>query len=165
MKMAEALLPEFDREMTTTRTVLERVPDDKLDWKPHAKSFSLGELASHIATLPAWGTETINRSELDIGVTPQPAALPSKAAVLAAFDAHATGARAALVGASDADLMATWTLTRHGKALFSMPKTVVLRSFVFNHLIHHRGQMTVYLRLLNVPVPSLYGPSADEPAF
>jgi uncharacterized damage-inducible protein DinB len=163
--MVDALLPEFDREMTITRKVLERVPDATLGWKPHVKSFSLGELASHVATLPTWGAETLNKSEIDIGASPPLTALPSKADVLAAFDTSAAAARAALAGKSDAELMATWTLKRNGKAIFSMPKAVVLRSFVLSHLIHHRGQLSVYLRLLDVPVPAIYGPSADEPVF
>ena len=165
MNMIDALLPEFDREMTTTRKVLERVPDESLGWKPHPKSFSLGELASHVAGLPTWASETLNKSEFDAGITRPPVALPSRGDVLAAFDANTSAARAAMVGKSDAELMAVWALKRNGTTIFSMPKAAVLRSFVLNHLIHHRGQLSVYLRLLDVPVPSIYGPSADEPAF
>ena len=166
MALVDALLPEFDHEMATTRTVLERVPQDKFDWKPHAKSFSLGALAAHVATLPTWGTETLTRSEIDVGTTQQPpTALPSRQEVLATFDRSVAGARAALAGRTDAELMAMWSLKRGGRTLFTMPKAAVLRSFVLNHLVHHRGQLTVYLRLLDIPVPSIYGPSADEPAF
>jgi uncharacterized damage-inducible protein DinB len=165
MSMIEALLPEFDREMTTTRTVLERVPNENLGWKPHAKSFSLGELASHVAGLPGFATETLNRSEFDVGNITPPVALPSRTDVLAAFDASTGAARAALAARSDAELMAVWTLKRNGTPLYSMPKAVVLRSLVLSHLIHHRGQLCVYLRLLDVSVPSIYGPSADEPVF
>lgn len=165
MAIAETLLPEFDHEMTTTRKLLERVPEDKFDWKPHAKSFSLGELATHLANVPSWGGETLNKSELDIGGTPRLTAHPSKAEMLATFDKNATATRAALTGRSDAEFMASWALKREGKTLFSMPKAVVWRSFVVNHVIHHRGQLSVYLRLLDVPVPSIYGPSADEAAF
>lgn len=165
MPIVDALLPEFDREMTTTRTVLERVPEDRFAWKPHVKSFSLGELATHVANLPTWGTETLNRSEIDIGGSPTLAAMSSTAEVLAAFDANVAAARAALVAKTDAELAAPWSLKRSGKTVFSMPKSAVLRAFVLSHLIHHRGQLTVYLRLLDVPVPSVYGPSADEPAF
>jgi uncharacterized damage-inducible protein DinB len=165
MSMIEALLPEFDREMTTTRKVLERVPNESLAWKPHAKSFSLGELASHVAALPTFATETLNRSEFEIGNLRPPLALPSRTDVLAAFDASTGAARAALAGKSDAELMAIWTLKRNGTPLYSMPKAVVLRSLVLSHVIHHRGQLSVYLRLLDVPVPSIYGPSADEPVF
>lgn len=165
MALIDALLPELDHEMATTRTVLERVPGDRLDWKPHAKSFSIGALATHVATLPTWGVETLERSEIDVGGQPPQAALPSKDDVLAAFDKNVAAVRAALTGKTDAELMAIWSLKRSGRTLFSMPKATVLRSFVLNHLIHHRGQLTVYLRLLDVPVPSVYGPSADEPAF
>jgi uncharacterized damage-inducible protein DinB len=166
MALVDALLPEFDHEMATTRTVLERVPEEKFDWKPHAKSFSLGALAAHVATLPTWGTETMTKSEIDVGTTPQPpAALPSRQEMLAAFDRCVADARAALAGRTDAELLAMWSLKRGGRTLFTMPKAAVLRSFVLNHLVHHRGQLTVYLRLLDIPVPSIYGPSADEPAF
>jgi uncharacterized damage-inducible protein DinB len=165
MPMVDALLPEFDHEMTTTRKVLERVPEDRFDWKPHAKSFSLGALATHVATLPTWGTETLNKSEIDIAGAQPPAAPSSKAELMATFDKNVAAARSALAGKTDAELLATWTLKRGGKAVFSMPKTAVLRSFVLSHLIHHRGQLSVYLRLLDVPVPSIYGPSADEPSF
>jgi uncharacterized damage-inducible protein DinB len=165
MPIVDALLPDFDHEMTTTRKVLERVPEDKFDWKPHAKSFSLGALATHVATLPAWGAETLTRSEFDIAGGTPPAAPPSKAELLATFDGNVATTRSALAGKTDGELMATWTLKRRGKALFSMPKANILRSFVLSHLIHHRGQLSVYLRLLDVPVPSIYGPSADEPSF
>ena len=165
MSMIEALLPEFDREMTTTRKVLERVPNESLAWKPHAKSFSLGELASHVAALPTFAADTLNKSEFEIGNLRPPVALPSRTDVLAAFDASTGAARAALAGKSDAELMAIWTLKRNGTPLYSMPKAVVLRSLVLSHVIHHRGQLSVYLRLLDVPVPSIYGPSADEPVF
>jgi uncharacterized damage-inducible protein DinB len=165
MGISEALLPELDREMTIVRKVLERAPDGRFSWRPHAKSFSLGELVSHIAHLPTWGAETLNMGEIDIGTSPRPAELGSTAAVIATFDANVAAMRAALVGTSDNQIMTIWTLKRNGKVLFSMPKAVVLRSFVLSHVIHHRGQLSVYLRLLDVPVPSMYGPSADEPAF
>jgi uncharacterized damage-inducible protein DinB len=165
MTLAETLLPEFDHEMAVARKVLERVPEDKLDWKPHAKSFSIGALAAHVANLPSWGAETLNRSEVDLTGHLAPVALPSRADLLAIFDRNVAAARAALVGKTDAELGAMWSLRRNGKTIFSMPKAAVLRSFVLSHLIHHRAQLTVYLRLLDVPVPSIYGPSADEPAF
>ena len=165
MPIVDTLLPEFDHEMTMTRKVLERVPDDKRDWKPHPKSFSLGALATHVANLPTWGSETLNRSDIDVGGTPPLSALPSTSEILATFDRNVAAARAALTGKTDAELAAMWSLRRSGKTLFSMPKTAVWRSFVVSHLIHHRAQLTVYLRLLDVPVPALYGPSADEPAF
>jgi uncharacterized damage-inducible protein DinB len=165
MPLVDALLPEFDHEMTTTRKVLERVPEDKFDWKPHAKSFSVGELATHVANLPTWGTETLTKSEIDLAGGQRVAALASKAELMAAFDRNVAATRAALTGKTDAELLAIWSLKRGGKTLFSMPKTAVLRSFVLSHLIHHRGQLSVYLRLLDVAVPSIYGPSADEPSF
>jgi len=165
MGLVDALLPEFDHEMSKTRTVLERVPEEKFDWKPHAKSFSLGALATHVATLPTWGTEALTRSEIDVGGRPPQAALPSRDELLAAFDRNVAASRAALSGKTDAELMAMWSLKRNGRTIFSMPKTAVLRSFVLSHVIHHRAQLTVYLRLLDVAVPSIYGPSADEPAF
>ena len=165
MALADALVPEFDHEMTTTRKLLERVPEDKFDWKPHAKSFSLGALAAHVAHLATWGAETLNKSEIDIGGGQPPSAPPSKSELLADFDKNVAATRAALTGKTDAELMAVWSLKRDGHTLFSMPKTVVWRSFVLNHLVHHRGQLSVYLRLLDIPVPSIYGPSADEASF
>ena len=166
MPLVDALLPEFDHEMTTTRKALERVPEDKLEWKPHARSFSLGALVTHLANLPTWGTETLTRSEIDLPAVPQPAsALTSKTDLIAAFDRNVAAARAAMTGKTDAELLAIWSLKRGGKTLFSMPKTAVLRSFVLSHIIHHRAQLGVYLRLLDVPVPATYGPTADEPAF
>lgn len=166
MPLVDALLPEFDHEMTTTRKALERVPEGKFDWKPHAKSFSLGALATHLANLPSWGTETLTKSEIDLPAVQQPAgALPSKTELMAAFDRNVAAARAAMIGRTDAELLAIWSLKRGGKTLFSMPKTAVLRSFVLSHIIHHRAQLGVYLRLLDVPVPATYGPTADEPAF
>jgi uncharacterized damage-inducible protein DinB len=166
MPLVDALLPEFDHEMATTRTVLERVPEEKFDWKPHAKSFSLGALAAHVATLPVWATETLTRGEIDLDPNQRPpSALPSRTELLATFDRNVGDARAALAGRTDAELDAMWSLKRGGRTLFTMPKTAVLRSFVLNHLVHHRGQLTVYLRLVDAPVPSIYGPSADEPAF
>ena len=165
MAIVDSLIPEFDHEMATTRKVLERVPEERFDWKPHEKSFSLGVLAQHVATLPTWGTETLMRSEIDLVGNNPPASAASKSELLNTFDKNVADARAALAGKSDAELMAMWSLKRNGKTVFSMPKTTVLRSFMLNHLIHHRAQLTVYLRLLDIPVPSIYGPSADEPAF
>jgi len=162
-----ALLGELLQEAETTRRVLERVPADKLDWKPHPRSRSLGALALHVARLPGdvpgfLADDTFETASLDFS-GPQPA---SKAVIHTDFAAALATARAYLEGACDADVMKTWTLLRHGKPLLSMPRFGVLRAFMLNHLYHHRGQLTVYLRLLEVPVPSVYGPSADEkPAF
>jgi uncharacterized damage-inducible protein DinB len=165
MALVDALLPEFDHEMTTTRKLLERVPDDRFDWKPHARSMSLGTLVTHLANLASWGQTTLGQSELDLATTPPAAAATSRQQLLETFDRNVAVTRAALAGISDAELMAPWALKREGKTMFSMPKAAVWRSFVLNHVIHHRGQLTVYLRMHDVPLPSIYGPSADEGAF
>ncbi len=165
MGLVDALLPEFDHEMTTTRKVLERVPDDRFDWKPHAKSYSLHDLAQHVATVPMWGAMTLTESEIDVAGTGQLAPVKTRAELLSLFDDNVKKTRAALVGTSDAELMAPWALKRAGQTIFSMPRAAVWRSFVMNHLIHHRAQLGVYLRLNDVPVPSMYGPSADEGTF
>jgi uncharacterized damage-inducible protein DinB len=162
MPFVDTLLPEFDHEMTLTRKVLERVPDDRLDWKPHAKSYAAGQLAQHLATIPLWGALTLSQSDVDLAGMPPLEPLKTRKDILALFDGHATSARAALVGKSDAELKAQWALKRDGHVIFSMPKHAVWRSFVISHLIHHRAQLGLYLRLLDVPVPSTYGPSADE---
>ncbi len=162
MAIADALLPELDHEIAVTRKLLERVPDDQFAWKPHPRSFSLGQLAGHVATISLWGVTTIERSELDLDGAGSPAPATSRAALLTIFDEQASAFRAALVGTSDAELTTMWTLKQKGKVILSMPKVAVLRSFVVNHLIHHRGQLSVYLRLLDIPLPSIYGPSADE---
>jgi len=165
MAMVDALLPEFDHEMTVTRKVLERVPADKLAWKPHAKSMSLGELAQHVATIPMWGHMTLTQPELDVAGQPPLPPAASRTELLAGFDQRVKETRAALTGKSDAELMAPWALKRGGQTIFSMPKASVWRSFVLSHLVHHRGQLSVYLRLNDVAVPSIYGPSADEGSF
>lgn len=162
MAIVDALLPEFDREMTITRKLLERVPEDKFAWKPHAKSMSFVELATHLATLPSWGAVTLNQSEIDMGGQNTNTAATSRADLLARFDKNVSETRSALTGKSDAEMMAPWSLKQNGQKLFTMPKTTVWRGFVLNHLVHHRGQLSVYLRLNDVPVPSMYGPSADE---
>jgi uncharacterized damage-inducible protein DinB len=164
MSIAESLLPEFDREMGVTRRLLERIPDDQFGWKPHDKSMTLGRLAEHLAELAVWARVSIVDSGIDLASgRPEGYVSPSsRAAVLEMFDKHVADARAALVGRTDAELMAPWKLSKEGKEIFTMPKAVVLRTFFMNHVIHHRGQMSVYLRLHNVPLPSMYGPSADE---
>lgn len=168
MTLAEVLLPEFDREVATTRRVLERVPDGALDWRPHPRSMTLGALASHLGELGHWGQATVDLAGVDLEQMARPPGWTppaSRAALLEAFDRHMTGARSALAGKTDAELMAPWTLRRGGQEFFTMPKATCLRTFVLNHLVHHRGQLTVYLRLLDVPLPSIYGPSADEQPF
>jgi uncharacterized damage-inducible protein DinB len=165
MALVDMLLPEFDHEMATTRKLLERVPEDRLSWTPHAKSFTLGQLAQHVATIPMWGTMTLTLNELDLagGFTNPPA--ESRAALLKLFDDNAGKARSELTGKTDAELMAPWTLKRGADTIFSMPKASVWRSFVMNHLVHHRAQLSVYLRMQDVPLPAMYGPTADEQAF
>jgi uncharacterized damage-inducible protein DinB len=166
MAMKDALLPEFDNEMATTRRVLERVPLADGDWKPHDKSFSLGALAGHVSNIPTWAPLILGGDAFDMagGATGGPSRRAHTATVslLAEFDANVVAARAALASADDAALMRTWSLKNGEQFFFTLPKAVVLRNFVFNHLVHHRGQLSVYLRLRNVPVPSIYGPSADE---
>jgi len=166
MPIRDALLPEFDMEMASTRKVLERVPIDKTDFKPHAKSGSMGWLAWHVGDLPSWIVETINKDELDfapVGVPRPPApVVDSREKLLASFDKKVADARVAIAGVSDEHLAMPWTLKAGGNTIFTMPRIAVLRSFVMNHLIHHRAQLGVYLRLNDVPVPGMYGPSADE---
>jgi uncharacterized damage-inducible protein DinB len=165
MPIADMLLPEFDHEMATTRKLLERVPDGHFDWKPHGKSFSLGQLAQHVATLPWWGEVTLQQTEFDVAANPQLAPVATCAALLDMFDRHRAATRQALTGKTDAELMAPWALKNGAATVFSMPKVTVWRSFVMNHLVHHRGQLSVYLRLQDVPLPAMYGPTADEQAF
>ena len=161
MAIKDALLPEFDREMATARRVIERVPAEKFAYRPHDKSMTMGRLASHIAEMPAWATSGISRDSLDISGY-QPFEPKSTAALLEAFDKNVTGAHDAIAGVSDETLMKNWSLKRGEVTLMTMPKIAVVRSFVLNHVIHHRGQLSVYLRLNDIPVPSIYGPSADE---
>jgi uncharacterized damage-inducible protein DinB len=162
MLLIDALLPEFDREMTLTRRLLERVPEDRFDWKPHPKSMSLGALSTHLAHLPVWAEVTARQTTFDLATQPPREAAASRQELLATFDRNVAQAREALVGRTDAELLAPWTLKSGSHTIFTMPKTSVLRSMVLNHLVHHRGQLSVYLRLHDVPVPSIYGPSADE---
>lgn len=165
MSIAESMLPEFDHETATTRTLLARVPETKAEWKPHAKSMSLGHLASHIAHIPRWASPTLERTEFDLnppgGSDLQTPPFDSLARVLERYDAGVSAAREILARTSDGDLMVQWTLKNAGRSMFSMPRASVFRSFVMNHAVHHRGQLSVYLRLLDVPLPSIYGPTAD----
>lgn len=165
MPMVDALLPEFDHEMTTTRKVLERVPEDRFDWKPHPKSYTMGQLAQHVATIPMWGRVTLTETELDLGGGAPPPQMRTRAELLAAFDENAAGTRAALAGKTDGELMVPWTLRNAGHTVFSMPRAAVWRGFVLSHMIHHRAQLSVYLRMNDIPLPAMYGPSADESPF
>jgi uncharacterized damage-inducible protein DinB len=150
--------------MGLTRRVLERVPDGQFDWRPHPSSVTLGRLAEHLAEMPEWALLTMARSTLE-RTTERPEGYERPAtryAVLALFDRNLGAGRATVVGKTDPEFLAPWTLRAGGKEMFTMPKVTVLRNFVLNHMVHHRGQMTVYLRMLGVPVPSIYGPSGDE---
>jgi uncharacterized damage-inducible protein DinB len=165
MAIKDALLPEYDHEMGTTRRVLERVPDADLGWKPHEKSYSMGQLAMHLANLPTWVGITLDNAILDlatIGEDARPREPSAPADVLTHFDNTARTARKRLDEATDAMLIGPFTLKQGSHEIFTMPKIAVLRSFVMNHSIHHRGQLSVYLRLRNVPLPAMYGPTADE---
>ena len=168
MAIRDGLLPEFDHEVANTRKVLERVPEGKPDYKPHEKSMAMGKLAGHTAELPGWAKETILQNSIEIRQgDPKNVALvmASRKQLLEEFDKRAAAGRAAIAGASDEELMKPWSLIANGKTIFTLPKIAVLRGFVMNHMIHHRAQLGVYLRLNDVPVPSIYGPSADEQVF
>ncbi|MEZ5404247.1 MAG: DinB family protein [Bryobacteraceae bacterium] len=165
MSISQSLLPEFDQEMATTRKVVERVPAN-LDYKPHEKSMTMGQLMGHVVDMVGWTAPTVGGDYFDVnppgGEPYKSKEFASAADAVKAFDEYAAAARKAIEGCSDADFMKQWELRSQGKALFAMPKIVCIRSFVMNHIIHHRGQLSVYLQLNNVPVPAIYGPSADE---
>ena len=162
MTLIEALLPEWDREMGLTRQVLTRVPEGRFQWQPHPTSMSLGRLAAHLVDIPRWAVSSIDQNWFepppDAETAPE---VETPGAMLARFDANARAGRAILVGKTDAELLAPWTRLSGGHEVFTMPKATALRNFVLNHTVHHRGQLTVYLRMLGVPMPSVYGPSAD----
>ncbi len=164
--ISQGLLPEFDQEMANTRKTLERLPDDKWTWKPHEKSGTLGWMASHLANLPGWGSMTIGTDQLDVnppgGDSFKLPTTANREETLALFDQNIAGFRKALEGVDDATMMKPWSLIAGGHTVFTMPKVAVIRGVIMNHIIHHRGQLTVYLRLNDIPVPALYGPSADE---
>ena len=166
MGLSEAMLPEFDQEMANTRKTLERVPEGKLAWKPHEKSMTMSRLATHVAEIPSWAIFTIEKDSLDIappGAPPyQPQLANSRKELLEIFEKNILAARKAIAGATDQHLLKPWSLLFGGKTIFTLPRISVLRSTVMNHLIHHRAQLGVYLRLNDVPVPAIYGPSADE---
>jgi uncharacterized damage-inducible protein DinB len=162
MTISEMLLPEFDQEMANTRKILDCVPEDKFAWKPHAKSMSLARLASHVAELPNWTVYTIDQDKLELTPGMKPFIAETKAELMEAIDKNILAAREAIAGASDEHLGKIWTFIYSGHTVFAMPRTTVLRNMVMSHLIHHRGQLSVYLRLLDVAIPGMYGPSADE---
>lgn len=164
MSYLEMYLIEFDHEMATARKHLERIPEGKADWKPHAKSMSLGQLAGHVAGLPAYATMVLSRDSLEVTdlELKAPAIAPTRQAWLEAFDRNVAEARRAIAAAKDEHLSRDWALRAGPKVIFSVPRAGALRGFAMNHMIHHRAQLGVYLRLNDVPVPSTYGPSADE---
>lgn len=160
MSIAEALLPEFDQEMATTRRLLERVPTDKGHWKPHPKSFALGHLAQLVSWMPGWIASTLRDSSLDLATAPS-YTFEATDTLLKGFDANVRAAREALRACRDADFGVPWSLKHGDRVLFTAPRGAVVRTHI-SHLVHHRGQLSVYLRLVDVPVPSIYGPTADE---
>lgn len=163
MSSIDSLIAEFEHEAQTTRKHLERLPSDKLDWRPHEKSFTLRGLASHIVECVSWADSIFNRDEFDFDpATYKPYQATSAADLLKTFDDHVAKGKQALAGAVDATLMQPWRLKMMGHVRFEKPRAAVFRDFTLSHMIHHRGQFSVYLRLLDVPVPGSYGPSADE---
>lgn len=169
MSIAESLIGEFDNEMATTRRVLERIPEDKFGWKPHEKSMTLQKLASHLTDVPGWAIPTLTMESLDLAPEGAPPFAPSLYAtreeVMEKFDKNVAGARAALVTTSDESFLKPWSLLMTGKVIFTMPRIAVMRGMIMNHAVHHRAQLALYLRLNDVPVPAMYGPSADEGSF
>ena len=160
MSISEILLPEFDQEMASTRRLLERVPTEKGEWKPHPKSFSLGHLTQLVCFMPGWITNTLNETELNLtGASPY--SYEKTEDLLALFDKNVREARAAIAASKDEDYNVQWSLKAGGRAVFTESRRNVVRNHI-NHLIHHRGQLTVYLRENDVPLPAIYGPSADE---
>lgn len=161
--IAASMIPEFDHEFATLRTALERVPEDKLDYQPHEKSMTMGRLAGHLAEVADWMAVTIDTDELDFEKGEwEPYTMTNRADMLARFDASVAKARESLSGASDEALMQPWTMRSGETVHMTMPKVAVIRSFVMNHMVHHRAQLGVYFRLNDIPVPETYGPSADE---
>lgn len=160
----DALLAEFDQEMAVTRRLLERSPADAFDWTPHPKSFTLGALATHLTRIPRWGEHILTHADYDLSSAPAvpPPALTTPVAVLEAFDTAVSAVRRVLTALSDAELQAPWQLRRQGDVMLTAPRVAAFRMFVINHGVHHRGQLSVYLRLRDVPLPPMYGPTADQ---
>ncbi|MCB1023542.1 MAG: DinB family protein [Acidobacteria bacterium] len=162
--LGQVMAMEMEMEAATARKMLERLPEDKFEWQPHEKSMTLGRLSGHVAETFEWTAATILQDELDFSkmdYNAEPAT--STAGLLEKFDAGIKAALEILNGVSDEDIMKPWTMRDGEKVYMTMPKVAVMRGFVISHMIHHRGQLSVYMRLLDVPVPSIYGPSADEP--
>jgi uncharacterized damage-inducible protein DinB len=166
MTIAELLVPEFDREMANTRTLLTRLPEDRFSWTPHRKSWTMGNLATHLANIPTWATRVLSGDSFDVaapGAAPhRTVPLATRAELLDAFDRNVAAARNAIAQATDEQLLKPWSLLSGGKAIFTLPRASVLRNMVFNHSIHHRAQLSLYLRLNDLPMPGFYGPTADE---
>jgi uncharacterized damage-inducible protein DinB len=163
MKLIDSLIGEFEHEAQTTRKFLERLPDDQLEWRPHEKSFTAGALASHITEMMGWADEILNQDGLDFDpATYKPYVATSVAEMLKTFDDNVVKGKQALAGATADTMNQIWSFKIMGRVQFERPKAAVFRDFALSHIIHHRGQFSVYLRLLNVPVPGAYGPSADE---
>ena len=165
MPFSQTLLPEFDEEMKNTRKLLECVPDDKFAYQPHPKSMTMGRLATHVAELPSWVNFTLDREVLDLQPGMQAEVASTRTELLRKFDAAVAEARRKIASTADEDWQKTWTLKFAGKTIMSMPRAVVMRSTIMNHLIHHRAQLGVFLRLNNVAIPGMYGASADEAKF
>jgi uncharacterized damage-inducible protein DinB len=162
MTISETFLPEYDQEMASSRKFIERVPDDKLTWKPHEKSMTLGRLASHMAEMAVWAEHSVNLDRLVLGPEMRPFNAASRAELLETFDKNVPIARAGIERTSDEQFAKIWELEYQGQVMISMPRIAVLRGVVMNHMIHHRGQLSVYFRLNDIPVPGVYGPSGDE---
>jgi len=162
MPFSQTLLPEFEEEMKNTRKILERVPDDNLNYQPHPKSMTMARLATHVAELPSWTVPTLDQDVLEMSSDYQPRIAKSNAELLEIFDKGVADARSRIAGASDQTWGKTWTFKWNGQVVMSMPKAAVMRSVIMNHLIHHRAQLGVFLRLNDVAIPGLYGPSADD---
>ena len=165
MRMIEPLLLELDRECSSTRKCLERLPADKPTWKPHEKSMSLGQLAGHVATIPGWIGGALLADGYDFSTEMDRPPLDTPERIVAAFDESVKQAKAAMARLDDAKAMGEWTFRNKGQAVFAMPRLALVRTILLNHSYHHRGQLTVYMRLLDVPVPAIYGPSADDNPF
>jgi uncharacterized damage-inducible protein DinB len=165
MPLSDILLPEFDLEIATTRTVLERVPDDRIEWRPHAKSFPMGHLAQLVAMIPGWTTPVLTQTELDIAPREGPKAVYRFLPVdqlLKMFDHGVSEARPLIQKISDAELQVPWTLKSAGHDVNTLPRYMAYRTMVLNHLVHHRAQLGIYLRLTEQKVPPMYGPTADD---
>jgi DinB superfamily len=166
MPIAQSILPQFDQEMAGTRKTLERVPDDKFDWKAHPKCNTIGWVAAHLADIPSWVEITMKRDSFDVnpvgGQPYRPARPTNRQEIVAVFDKNVASAHAAIAGTPDGDFMKEWSLLAGGNPIFKMPRIAVLQSMVISHSIHHRAFLCAYLRMNDIPVPALYGPSGDE---